>query len=339
MSSTPRDLVAKALDRERPSRIPRQVWLLPWAEIHYPGAVSRLRREFPDDIVTAPALYTRPLRVRGDRYARGIYVDEWGCRFSNSRNGAMGIVQDPLLADWSRLQDVKPPIETLAVDQAQVNAFCRSTDRFVLSPTLARPFERLQFIRTMEQALVDLLEQPPELFVLLERMHDHYRREIEIWAETAVDGIAIMDDWGAQSSLLVSPEIFRRIFKPMYRDYAEIARRAGKRLFMHSDGWITDIIDDLIEVGVEALNAQIFCMGVADLGRRFRGRITFWGEIDRQQLLANGKPGQVAAAVRDVYSHLADDGGVIAQCEFGLEAKPENVFAVFETWDALTADV
>ena len=77
-------------------------------------------------------------------------------------------------------------------------------------------------------------------------------------------------------------------------------------------------------------------MGVEELGRRFRGKITFWGEIDRQQLLPHGTRQEIEQAVRDMWTHLYADGGVIAQCEFGLEAKPENVLAVFETWDAIS---
>jgi uroporphyrinogen-III decarboxylase len=144
-----------------------------------------------------------------------------------------------------------------------------------------------------------------------------------------------MDDWGTQTGLLLHPETFRQIFKPMYRDYAEIARQHGKQVFMHSDGHITGLIEDLIEVGVEALNAQIFCMGVEDLGRRFKGRITFWGEIDRQHLLVHGTRRDIEQAVRSVRDSLYAEGGVIAQCEFGLEADPDNVLAVFEAWDRL----
>jgi hypothetical protein len=103
-----------------------------------------------------------------------------------------------------------------------------------------------------------------------------------------VDAIALMDDWRTQSGSLLHPETSRRLFKPMCRDYVSIARTYGKRVFMHSDGHIIDIIPDLIEVGIDALNAQIFCMGVEELGRRFRGRVTFWGEIDRQHLLVQG---------------------------------------------------
>jgi hypothetical protein len=144
-----------------------------------------------------------------------------------------------------------------------------------------------------------------------------------------------MDDWGAQRGMLVSPRIFRRHFRPMYEEYVAIARRYGKFVFMHSDGNILEIMDDLISIGIDALNSQVACMGIAELGRRFAGRLTFWGEIDRQILLAHGTLAQVESEVRHVREHLYAGGGVIAQCEFGPGAIPDNVLRVFETWESL----
>jgi uroporphyrinogen-III decarboxylase len=187
----------------------------------------------------------------------------------------------------------------------------------------------------MEQAMVDLAEGLPELAELLRRIHEHYVREVEVWARTDVDAIMIMDDWGTQRGMMVSPRVFRRHFRPMYEEYVAIARRYGKFVFMHSDGNILDIMEDLIAIGVDALNSQVACMGIAELGRRFAGRITFWGEIDRQVLLAHGTLAEVEAEVRDVRAHLYADGGVIAQCEFGPGAIPENVLRVFETWQSI----
>lgn len=331
-----RDLVRKTLTLDSPERIPRQVWILPWAEEKYPDAIKTLHKDFPDDIVDAPAVYSEPLGTVGDRYSPGIYVDEWGCTFDNLQSGTIGIVQKPLVADWKHLEDFQAPESVLSLDKEEVNAFCKQTDRFVLAGTVVRPFERLQFIRKMEQALIDLIEQPSELFELLSRIHEHYCKEVEVWASTDVDAVALMDDWGTQRAMITSPEIFRKIFKPMYKDYADIARQNGKNVFMHSDGYIIDIIPDLIEVGIDALNSQVFCMGAKELGERFRGKITFWGEIDRQNLLPRGSKQEIEQAVHQLWTYLYDDGGVIAQCEFGLEAKPENILMVFETWNSLT---
>jgi uroporphyrinogen-III decarboxylase len=336
MSANSRELVRQTLEFSAPARIPRHIWLLPWAENKYARELARIQSRFPDDIVSAPAVYRQPLQVQGGKYTRGIYVDEWGCTFRNPQDGIIGIVHKPLVKDWRDVEDLQPPEGMLHPDKASINRFCRETDQFVLAAHVVRPFERLQFIRTMEQALMDLMEQPPELFELLKRMHTFYCQEVEAWAQTDVDAVALMDDWGTQQALLLHPDIFRQIFKPMYRDYVEIARSYGKYVFMHSDGHITEIIPDLIEVGIDSLNAQIFCMGVEELGRRFKGKITFWGEIDRQYLLVQGTEAEIEAAVQSVWRHMFASGGVIAQCEFGLEARPENVRAVFATWDRLS---
>ena len=333
--STPRTLVRQTLEFDRPARVPRQVWVLPWAEDRYPDWVARLHTEFPDDLVAAPQIYRTPLPVVGSRYEPGTYIDEWGCRFENIHGGVIGIVHEPIIRDWDQLDTFRTPDSVLSVDTDAVQAFCRSTDRFTLAGTLVRPFERLCFIRTMEQAMIDLAEPSDGVTALLRRMHEHYLREVEVWAQTDVDALVIMDDWGMQTGLLVSPRTFRTYFLPMYADYAAIARTYGKFVFMHSDGHIVDILDDLIAVGVHALNSQVGCMGVPELGRRFRGRLTFWGEVDRQELLAFGTTAQVDAAVREIREHLYADGGVIAQCEFGPGAIPENVVQVFRAWQDL----
>jgi len=238
---TSRELVKKTLRFESPPGIPRQKWILPWAEKTYPGEVEMLEERYPDDIVSAPAIYTESLPVQGERYEIGTYVDEWGCRFANLHDGVIGIVQTPLIASWDQLKDFHPPEATINVDKKAVNDFCRRTEQFVLSGSVVRPFERFQFIRTMEQSFIDLVEQPPELEELLQRIHAHYCREVEAWAETEVDGIALMDDWGVQNALMVSPDLFRSHFKSMYLDYIKIARRYNKFVFMHSDGCIIDI--------------------------------------------------------------------------------------------------
>jgi uroporphyrinogen-III decarboxylase len=138
-----------------------------------------------------------------------------------------------------------------------------------------------------------------------------------------------MDDWGSQQALLIAPELWRELFKPLYADYISIAHEHGKYAFMHSDGHITEIIPDLIEIGLDALNSQVFCMDVEDLGRRFGGKLTFWGELDRQQLLPRASTAQIAEAARELRAAFHREGGFIAQCEFGPGALPENVYAFF----------
>jgi hypothetical protein len=331
---TSRELVVDSLELRSPERVPRQLWTLPWAERTWPDELAAIRRRFPDDIVTCPAFLREPLKTTGQEYEPGVFVDEWGCRFENRQSGIIGQVKDPVLRDWADLGSVRVPRERLTVDVARVEQFCEASSAFVLAKTWSRPFELVQFLRGPERLYADLADRPAGLFRLLDMVHAFYVEEMELWASTEVDALVFADDWGGQSSLLVSPALWREVFKPLYRDYAEIAHRNGKYAFMHSDGHIAAILPDLVEIGVDALNSQLFAMDVAEIGRRFAGRLTFWGEIDRQRLLPYGTPGEVAAAVRLAREALWRGGGVIAQCEFGIGARPENVAAVFEAWDS-----
>jgi hypothetical protein len=330
-----RKLVEKTINFDKPERVPRHLWLLPWAERNYPDYTKYIADKYPDDIIAAPALYKKPLNTKGNRYDVGTYIDEWGCRFENIHGGVIGMVHEPLIKDWSEVISFKTPDLALNIDKDSINSFCGTTDKFVHAGNITRPFERFQFIRTMELSLVDLMMEEPGFIELLRKIHEHYIKEVEVWARTDVDAISLMDDWGTQQGMMASPDIFRKYFKPMYQDYCEIARHYNKYVFMHSDGNIIEILPDLIEVGVDALNSQVFCMDMNKLSNDITGRMTFWGEIDRQDILPNGSEEDVRNAVYTVYNNLYKNGGVIAQCEFGPGAKPENIEKVFETWNEI----
>jgi uroporphyrinogen decarboxylase len=332
---TSRERVYRSLDGNLSGRVPRQLWVLPWAEMYHPEKLKRIGKDFPNDIATSPSFYRTQPKVVGDAYTIGEYTDEWKCTWVNMQAGLVGEIKDPLIKDIDDLSPLVLPEETLTIDKEKVNDFCRSTDQFVLMGGCARPFERLQFLRKTENLYIDLAEGSDNLRRLIDLVHGFYMKEMEVWADTEVDALNFMDDWGAQASLLISPAMWRELFKPLYKDYIDLAHSKGKKIFMHSDGYIIDIIPDLIELGLDAVNSQVFCMSLEEL-EQFRGQICFWGEIDRQHLLPRGTKEDIQNAVRSVYDHLYQSGGVIAQCEFGAGANPDNVYSSFETWDALT---
>jgi len=332
--TTPRQLVCQTLDFASPKRVPRHLWTLPWAEMYHPGVVERINQDFPGDIASPTGFLTKPLRTQGQQYEIGTYTDEWGCVFTNYQRGVIGEVKDPLIKgeNWEDKDNLRLPVELLSVDKDVINAFCRSSDRFVTGGISVNPFERLQWIRGSEQLYVDMALRAPGMFDVLKKIHAFNCELLTILASTEVDALTVFDDWGAQRGLLINPQMWVEMYKPIYVDYVKIAHSHGKRLFMHSDGYTLDIIPHLIEIGVDAANLQLFCMGLEKL-RPFRGKITFWGEIDRQYLLARASLAEVEQAVIAVKDTLWANGGCIAQCEFGAGARPENIHKVFETWD------
>lgn len=338
--TTSRDLVRRTLRFEPTPRVPRNLWYLPWAQRHYPDELAAIQRDFPDDFEAPRINYPRLPMMRGDPCEVGTFVDEWGCVFENVQAGVIGEVKAPLLASYaSDLEKLRPPDEWLRADLSEVDRQYEQSDRFLLASTPVRLFERMQFLRGTENLLMDLLEQPAGLLKLRDTVHAWNLAMLDRWAATAVDGIGWMDDWGSQRALLMNPQLWREFFKPCYRAYVDRIHAAGKFCFVHSDGHIMSVYEDLIEIGVDAINSQLFCMDIEEIGQRFKGRIAFWGEIDRQRILSSASVEEVRAAVRRVAEALYDgQGGVIAQCEFGAGARPANVRAVFEEWARASQD-
>ena len=337
---TSRELVWKTLEFEnKADRAPRQLWVLPWATLNYPKEFQNIAQDFPSDFAGPDIHFEKSPPTVGNPYAIGQSQDEWGCVFENLQEGVVGEVKNPIIStddeNWDDLSRVHVPEEWFTFDIDEVNAFCAGTDKFVMAGCNPRPFERLQFLRGTVPLYMDLVTRPANMMAFIDKLHTFYCELLEKWAKTDVDGLGFMDDWGSQNNLLINPEIWCEIFKPMYKDYIDIAHRHGKKAFMHSDGNTLAIYPHLTELGLDAFNSQIFCIGVENL-TDFKGKITFWGEIDRQFLLPRGTVSEISDAVRKVYELLWKDGGCIAQCEFGPGAKPENVRKVFETWDACT---
>lgn len=334
---TPREIVTRCLEFDYPERLPRDLWVLPWATSHHPEAVAELERRFPPDIVTVDYTYTPNERMKGDPYKQGIYIDEWGCVFENIQDGIIGEIKDPILKDISDWKRLKLPYEQLPKNGSEaydtIRRYYENTDKFVKANCCPRPWERYQFLRGTENAMMDIMMPDEGARDLLKCIHDFYLAEMEFWVKTDVDAVMFMDDWGAQNQLLVPPRVWNELFKPLYKDYCDLAHAHDKYIFMHSDGHISEIYEPLIDVGVNAVNSQLFCMDMADLEKRAKGKITFWGEIDRQHILPSENPEDGRNGVRKVASHLYDaSGGIIAQFEFGAGANPETAIAIFEEW-------
>lgn len=332
---TSRERVIKTLDFQPVDRAPRQLWMLPGIIMFRNDELTEVLSKFPPDIGGPAVRYGTSKRAKGNPCEVGEYTDEWGSVWRVAEPGVIGEVKEPPLKDWAGLDSYTPPYELLdEADFSMVNKSCEESDLFMLAGTFTRPFERLQFLRGTENALMDLAYGSNEVFRLLDMIHDFSIREMQMWADTNVDGVSFMDDWGSQTSLLISPTKWREIFKPLYKDYCDILHAKGKYVFFHSDGYIEDIYPDLIEIGINAVNSQLFCMNIEGLGEKYCGKITFWGEIDRQHILPFGTTEDVRNAVRRVRRALdKGSGGVIAECEWGIGTPKENIEAVFDEWN------
>jgi hypothetical protein len=337
---TSRERVVRALQHKEVDRAPRELWALPGVAMFHKAEMDALIEEFPMDFTGPGVGYKRGRRESGTPCVIGTSTDAWGCVWTVKEDGVVGEVKRAMFADgYEGLSEYQAPWELIeGLDRAQIALNCASTDKFVLAGTETRPFERMQFLRGTEDLYCDLALDEPETYRLRDKLHEFFLAEMRFWASTPVDGVGFMDDWGAQRSLLISPEKWRQFFKPLYREYCDILHAAGKYVFFHSDGFIEAIYPDLIEVGIDAVNSQLFCMDIEKLGREHAGKITFRGEIDRQRLLPFGTEEEVRGGVRRAFRALCPNGritGVIAQCEWGVHDPARNIRAVYDEWDRL----
>ncbi len=338
---TSRERVKRALTFSCPDKIPRDLWILPIGLSKYAKEIDAILESFPMDIEMSmwPKLtdYGK-LTQKGGSYAIGDYVDEWGSTFKNVQEGIIGQVKDPLIKSLADVNQINVPYESIEKKMEIADKVHTETNKFILGGSFnIDTFERMQLLRGPAQLYMDIIDQSLEFFKLRDIVHEYHLKELEAWAKTDSDGIMFADDWGSQKSLLIHPDLWRKFFKPLYEEYCQIIHNGGKFVFMHSDGYIFDIYQDLIEIGVDAINSQLFCMNIEEIGKKFKGKITFWGEIDRQHVLISQDARDARAAVQRVKDALYDrKGGIVAQCEFSAAAKPKNVEVVFEEWRNIT---
>ena len=168
-----------------------------------------------------------------------------------------------------------------------------------------------------------------------ERLLEFYLVLVDRYAEAGVDGIMSSDDWGSQNGLMINPKIWRRIFKPWYKELVNAIHKRGLHAILHSCGNIYEIIPDLIEIGFDVLHPiQPGALDLEKVAREFKGKICFFGGIDVQYLLPKGNPREVREGITRAIKTLASkEGGVIAAPANAIvpDIPLENIKTMYET--------
>lgn len=197
-------------------------------------------------------------------------------------------------------------------------------------------FERLWMLRGFENMLMDPYVNESEFCYLRDKVVEYNLAIIDKWTERGMDGVFFSDDWGSQKGLLMNPEDWRRLYKPCYMKMYQRVRESGAHVWMHLCGNVTDIIGDLIDVGVNVLNpVQPQAMDVRYLAREFGGKICFNGGADVQGTLIHGSPEDVKREVHELVDLFGRyGGGYIGGTSHSVmpETPLDNVIALYEAF-------
>lgn len=175
-------------------------------------------------------------------------------------------------------------------------------------------FEPTWYLRGMENLLMDFYINEDIATTCLDRMTDIKCKVAEKFAETGVDVIIYGDDVGTQEAMMMSVETWRKWLKPRLKKSIEAAKNINPEVlcYYHSDGNIKDIIEDLIEIGVDILNPiQPECLDPKEIKKLYGDRISFWGTIGTQTTMPFGSTEDVEVAVKDMIENVGYNGGLI----------------------------
>jgi uroporphyrinogen decarboxylase len=197
-------------------------------------------------------------------------------------------------------------------------------------------FEPAWALRGIENLLVDMIQQPEFVDELMDCITNYYLAVIDRLVKFDIDAIHFGDDWGSEKGLLMGPKYWRKFIKPRMAKMWARVKDAGKFVFLHSDGDVSAILEDLIEIGLDVYNPlqpEIFDM--FEIKRKYGDKLCFWGGIGlRSGTLLVEDVKEVRDTVQRTIKELGTNGGyILAQAHpDGIlgDVPVENIAALIE---------
>jgi len=364
---THRERVLAALNHEEPDRVPIDLGgtlatsinigayekLKTHLALDSPSQILSLRSmiaEVEEEVLQRFDVDTRTLPLLGNSrptepLADGAFKDEWGVvRKQADPQGHFMDVVNPLdgertLSDlenypWPDPDD--PGFTDGLADAAE--ELHRETDYAVILSLPVGPLHLSQWLRGYEGWMMDLagnLEFYEALMDKVTALWLHISKRMLDAVGSNADIIFYGDDVAYQHGPMMRHETYEKHVKPFQQRIFDLLKSHGGKILYHSCGSVVTLVEDFIELGVDALNpVQVSAaeMDTANLKRDFGDRIAFWGGIDTQRVLPQGSPDDVRAEVRRRIRDLAPGGGYILCPVHNLqrEVPPENIDALFE---------
>jgi uroporphyrinogen decarboxylase len=223
---------------------------------------------------------------------------------------------------------------------AGARALREKTGRAILGLFGGNLLEVGQFFYRNDNFLMLLAADGERIHRFLDKLVEFHLANLEKFLDAVgphLDIIVFGDDLGMQSGPQISPAMYREFFKPRHtRMWARAKELAPVKVMLHCCGGVRELLPDLIDAGLDAINpVQISCRGMdaAGLKRDFGQDIVFWGGgCDTQEILPSGRPDAVAEHVRRQVSIMKPGGGFVFQQVHNIlsNVPPENIVAMFD---------
>jgi uroporphyrinogen decarboxylase len=321
-----RERVLTALDGEAPDRVPRAL-----AFYHVDGQALAPPGAWRDDLidvdfVTFPVspeeelLHRRAMPYEGDTrlgsVAQAATYDLWRYRPADDRHSnPLALARSPEDVRRFPFPDAGGAYAAPGLERQVNDLHARGLAAGGNLPHLGGElFEAAWRLRGLERFLTDLLCRKELAHFLLDRLAEHARRNAEAIARAGADLLALDDDVGMPGGMMIGPALWREFFRDRMAAIIAAARtvKPDLRVLYHSDGDFEAILDDLVEIGVDAINPlQPEHMDAVGIRRRYGPRLAFWGTVGRQTTFSFASPEEISQEVRTRIQTLGRAGLVL----------------------------
>ncbi|HUS81411.1 MAG TPA: uroporphyrinogen decarboxylase family protein [Armatimonadota bacterium] len=243
------------------------------------------------------------------------WTDEWGCTWRRIVGRTIGgEVVDPPIRTWDDLDTYQPPsLDDPGRYEQGPEVREKYADKYLLGGITGACFNRARYLRTFEGYLQDCAGEPEMIERLNRMVSDIVLAQVDIYGDIGCDGVSFCEDWGTQERLLVSPKMWDRMFKWTFERLIERAHKRNMTVWMHSCGYVRDIVPPLVELGMDVFQFdQPEVHGIDNLAD-YHGRCSFWLPVDIQKILPMGDEGVIRYRAREYVEKLGTGGGLIAK--------------------------
>lgn len=284
-------------------------------------------------------------RVNGQRGGRGVIVhdertfeDAWGVVERAGSDGKYLEWVDGPLVKTDDLDSFAWPDESCVLDDPTLAgrvAKFKADGYWVIGGGGVHPFKQSWHMRGFENFLCDYIANPQ----FVEAMYERFLRfNLAICRKSAAAGVDMIEYWGdvaMQDRMIVPPEQWRRLDKPMWTRLIRETRlvKPDMKFFFHSDGDVRPIIGDIIECGFDILNPiQPECVNPGLIKQQWGDKVTLDGGGSVQRTLPRGTVADVRREVDFLMTTCAYNGGFILRPSnvSPYDTPVENVVAFYE---------
>jgi uroporphyrinogen decarboxylase len=312
----------------------------------------------PDGTPCLMPVWAKPERENGDwvlrspsthrviaRMPESVWYFEQSCYPFLEREDLALVEPELSECMWSAIAAPPGPIVAGPAGSQVLTASARNlrqqTERAIIGLFGGNLLELGQWFYRNDNFFMLLAGEPARAHRFLDKLIEIHLRNLDRFLRAlapSIDIIVFGDDLGMQSGPQVSPAMYREFFKPRERIMWQTVKQQAPHLkiMLHCCGGVRELLSDLIEVGLDAINpVQISCRGMASAGlkRDFGERLTFWGGgCDTREVLIHGSPGQVREHVLRQMDIWSPGGGYVFQQVHNIlaDVPPANVVAMYD---------